>query len=280
MTAETSGKERRGRKKALTETQEALIVEAWLAGEHVMELAARFGVSMPTIYKAVRDPEGGGALPRNRLRVADGKEPSTPRVRQPAWQQEARLLYESERRYTLQELGDMFGISRERVRQVAFSQGWVRHERALTRTQRKQQQVRQRRAARVWRFVEIPSLDACWNWTGNIGGNGTPRVGYTDPAIGIRRNISARAYLYHLCREPLDLSEGYLRGQGNFQFAILPTCGYMPCVNPWHCRPFSKAEISSITMSNYWNSEIGDDRDPLDYDLVPSALRPARPDQR
>lgn len=95
---------------------------------------------------------------------------------------------------TLQQIGDYFGLSRERVRQILADAGVVGREvkadRAVMRQEHEQstrdqraQQKHKEREAKFWSLVNTNTESGCWEWLGKVYRGTLPCVRWDNQNI-------------------------------------------------------------------------------------------------
>ena len=133
---------------------------------------------------------------------------------------------------TLQETGDKFGLSRERIRQILNENGVKPRKSPITISKRKT--FKPTASERFWNSVDIKSEDECWEW------QRTHNYPTTAPSISLRlrgfdHNVPTyRAAYYFTHGKP---------PKGLWLFAV---CRNRFCCNPKHIVPKTPKEVCAL----------------------------------
>jgi transcriptional regulator with XRE-family HTH domain len=115
--------------------------------------------------------------------------------------EEARRL-RFEERLTIQEIGDRFGVSRERIRQVIGNTKYVRNKKLITRKTIGKIGMKFQKEILARRFrshIQIDDETGCWNWTGASNGKEYSRMYYfRDKDNKSMIGMSPRKYAHFL----------------------------------------------------------------------------------
>jgi hypothetical protein len=120
--------------------------------------------------------------------------------------------------YKLQEIANVYGISRERVREIVGNTGWVYSWKTLVSQHPSAFDIRHIPTEMFWERVNIKTKDECWEWLGSKRG---PQGygGYT---------IHKNTFYAH------RLSWIYIYGDIPKGLYVCHKCDNPICVNPYH----------------------------------------------
>lgn len=134
--------------------------------------------------------------------------------------------------YTLEEVGQKFGISRERVRQIINAMGYQPRRSTAINTQ---ETLKKDRLFRVstedlfWGCVDIQEPDKCWHWK-----EGKTEQGYGMAAFGYQNKVLCLRYSHRIAYA--------LANKKIPKLHVLHSCDNPPCCNPNHLREGTPAE--------------------------------------
>lgn len=138
----------------------------------------------------------------------------------------------------LREVGEMFGITRERVRQILAKHGVTERRAWHTVTEKKQPWTQadyeRRSIENFWSKVNVKdNPDECWEWTGAIT-NGYPR-------FSAYHTLGNAGYAHHWA---------YIFTYGQYDGWLVRTCRNLSCCNPKHIAPTTPSESAKMRDAN------------------------------